>query len=132
MADSFLDRWVSAWLGHVDVLGAEGEARLQAMLELMSDDVRYIDVPTGKVSIGHEGVRKMATGVSERFEDISLRAVSAQTDGKRYAIEYEVSISFGGGPKLVLPGVAVGAVGSAGTVVEHRDYYDRSRFPTPQ
>jgi hypothetical protein len=99
------------------------------MLELMADDVEYVDVPTGRVSVGHDGVRRMATGVSERFEEITLRALSAQTDGGRYAIEYEVAISFDPGRNVVLPGVAVGEIGSDGKVTSHRDYYDRSSFP---
>jgi hypothetical protein len=132
VSKAFLDQYVPAWLGHVDVLGAEGEARLQALLALMADDVRYVDVPTNRVSVGHAGVRQMATGVSERFDNISLRAFSAQSDSRHYAIEYEVSISFGPGRTIVVPGVAVGEIGDDGKVAAHRDYYDRSPFPASQ
>jgi hypothetical protein len=130
--DAFLERYVEAWVGHVDVLGAEGEARLQRLLALMADDVEYVDVPTNRVSFGHEGVRRLTTAVSERFDDISLRALSAQSDGERFAIEYECRIVFDPEHEVVLPGVAVGEIGADGKVVRHRDYYDRSPFPTTE
>jgi hypothetical protein len=130
VADSaFLDRYVEAWLGHVDVLGEDGEARLQSLLALMADDVEYVDVPTNRVSTGHDGVRRLTTAVSERFDGISLRALSAQSDGRRYAIEYECTIRFTPELEIVVPGVAVGEIGTDGKVTRHLDYYDRSLFP---
>jgi hypothetical protein len=129
VSETFLDRYVAAWLGHVDVRGPEGEAKLQALLALMADNVEYVDVPTDRVSHGHDGVRQMATNVSNRFDEIRLEATSAQMDGRRYAIEYTVTIRFDPAREIILPGVAVGETGTDGKVTLHRDYYDRSPFP---
>jgi hypothetical protein len=55
----WLDRYVDAWVLHADAGAENGADLLQALLERLSPDVRYEDVPTAAVFSGHEGIDDM-------------------------------------------------------------------------
>jgi hypothetical protein len=92
---------------------------------VVSDDIGYEDVPTGRQYTGHDAIRQLCTFVSENY-DVDLRAVSWYTDGERFTIEWESTTVWGQGQQpLEGRGVAVGTIGADGKITSHRDYYNR-------
>jgi len=133
-----LDDYISAWVLHPLAGSPGGASALADLLGFMSQTVRYEDVPSGMVFLGHEGVREMSEMAFQWSSDIAFTAVSRQTNGSRYAFEVETTgtnttalgpIPATGRP-FVLRGVSVGTVSADGLVVEHRDYWDMGAFLT--
>ena len=84
---SWLDRYIEAWLLHPQAGGEGGEGALTTLLSFMSDDVRYEDVPTGAVFVGHEGIRQMAAGALEMAQDMSFEMCSRVAGQGSFAFE---------------------------------------------
>jgi hypothetical protein len=132
LSSPWLDRYAEAWRLHPQAGGEGGENALTALLAFMSDDVRYEDVPTGAVFVGHDGVRQMGAGAlamsaDMRF-DIGLRVAG---DGS-YAFETvcrgtntgAIGPLPGTGTPFVFRGISIGEVSETGLVTSHRDYWD--------
>jgi hypothetical protein len=102
----------------------------------MSPGVRYEDVPTGMVFVGHDGVKEMSEGAYQWSSDMAFKVVTRQTNGLLYAFEVETTGTNTGamgstpatGRPFALRGVSVGTVSGDGLVEEHRDYWDLGGF----
>lgn len=132
MRSSWLDRYVDAWMHHPEAGGEEGGEALAALLAFMSDDVRYEDVPTGAVFIGHDGIRDMGAGALLMAADMSFEIVQRVGGEGSYAFETicrgkntgAIGPLPGNGIGFSLRGVSVGEVSEAGLVTSQRDYWD--------
>ena len=85
--EPILVRPIAAWLHHPQAGGEMGSEVLAALLAFMSDDVRYEDVPTGAVFIGHEGIREMGAGALQMSADMSFEVVQRVGGDGSYAFE---------------------------------------------
>ena len=65
MSQSWMNRYIDAWCHHPQASGEGGEEEMATLLTFMSDEVRYEDVPTGAVFVGHDGIRQMGAGALE-------------------------------------------------------------------
>ena len=136
MDSRWLDDYISAWLLHPQAGSAEGAAVLAQLLRFMSPTVRYEDVPSGTVFVGHEGVKEMSEAAHQWSSDLAFKVLTRQINGSLYAFETETSGTNTGttGPMpatrrpFVLRGVSVGTVSADGLVEEHRDYWDLGSF----
>jgi predicted ester cyclase len=127
----WLDRYIEAWLEHPQAGGVGGEDALHALLGFMSEDVRYEDVPTGAVFIGHDGIRQMGAGALAMSADMSFDIGQRVAGPDSYAFETvchgtntgAIGPLPGTGGPFAFRGISIGAV-SAGLVTSQRDYWD--------
>ena len=132
MSSSWLDRYAEAWRSHPQAGGAGGEEALTALLTFMSDDVRYEDVPTGAVFVGHDGIRQMGAGALLMAEDMTFEIGLRVAGAGSYAFETvcrgtntgAIGPLPGTGAPFVFRGISVGEVSPDGLVTAHRDYWD--------
>lgn len=133
MKTSWIDRYAAAWSRHADPHGA-----IDDFLGLLDPDVRYEDVPSGAVFIGHDEVRAMGAFAHAMSEDMTILVVTSLCDGSRFLIESETRGTHTGpmgpipgtGRTFVNRGVSVGELSAAGLVTAHRDYWDLGQFLT--
>ena len=79
MASDLFDNWLNAWNSHDgNILAA-----------LMAEDAVYVDVPWGRVLTPVTVVEHVALGHRTSF-DLSVKGVSNQQDGNRYAFEWKM------------------------------------------
>jgi hypothetical protein len=98
----------------------------------MSVDVRYEDVPTGAVFVGHEGIREMGAGALLMAADMSFEVGLRVAGEGSYAFETvcrgtntgAIGPLPGTGTAFVFRGISIGEVSAAGLVTSHRDYWD--------
>jgi len=136
MGTSWLDDFVTAWILHPHAGSAEGARSLSDLLAFMSPTVRYEDVPTKQVLLGHAGVEDMCKRAYEWSADLEFRVLTSQSNGSMYAFEHEGSgtntTALGSlpatGRHFVIRGVSVGTISAGGLVEEHRDYWDLASF----
>jgi predicted ester cyclase len=127
----WLDRYIEAWLEHPQAGGVGSEDALHALLGFMSEDVRYEDVPTGAVFIGHDGIRQMGAGALAMSADMSFDIGQRVAGPDSYAFETvchgtntgAIGPLPGTGGPFAFRGISIGAV-SAGLVTSQRDYWD--------
>ena len=98
----------------------------------MSEDVRYEDVPTGAVFVGHDGIREMGAGALQMSADMTFDIVQRVTGQRSYAFETicrgtntgAIGPLPGRGSPFTFRGVSIGEVSEDGLVVSQRDYWD--------
>ena len=132
MGSSWLDRYIEAWLLHPQAGGEGGEEALTSLLAFMSEEVRYEDVPSGAVFIGHDGIRQMGAGALLMAADITFEIGQRVPGQGSYAFETvcrgtntgAIGPLPGKGSPFSFRGVSVGEVSEAGLVTSQRDYWD--------
>jgi hypothetical protein len=132
MGNSWLDRYIEAWLDHPQAGGDGGEKALANLLAFMSEDVRYEDVPTGAVFTGHAGIRQMGAGALLMASDISFEISHRVAGQGSYAFETAcrgtntgaIGPLPGQGGPFAFRGVSIGEVSDAGLVTSQRDFWD--------
>jgi hypothetical protein len=132
MGASWLDRYVEAWVGHPQAGGAGGEEALAALLAFMSDHVRYEDVPTGAIFVGHDGIQQMGAGALLMAADMTFEVGLRVAGEGSYAFETmcrgtntgAIGPLPGTGTPFAFRGISIGEVSAAGLVTSQRDYWD--------
>jgi hypothetical protein len=136
MDSAWLDDYIAAWKLHPLAGSPEGHGALKQLLTFLTPSIRYEDVPTGNVYVGHDGITKMSNETHKWAPDLTFKVVTRQTDGSLYAFESEAtgtntsavgSMPATGRPFMIRL-VSVGTVSSGGLVGEHRDYWDLAGF----
>lgn len=130
---TWIDRYAAAWIRHADPDGA-----IDDLLGFLDPQVRYEDVPSGAVFVGHDEVRAMGAFAHAMSEDMTIRVVTSLCDGARFLIESEARGTHTGpmgsipatGRPFVNRGVSVGELSTQGLVTAHRDYWDLGQFLT--
>ncbi len=138
----FLDEYVAAWRAHPQAGGPDGDAAMARLLSVMTDDVRYVDVAARTVHVGHQHVAEMARAAYAFSHDLAFEIRSVQSDGSRFAIEWEMQGTHTGGfgpggggtgRPFAVRGASVGEIAAAGAGVgalasSHRDYWNLADF----
>ena len=134
---SWVEEYFAAWAQHARASDPiNGIADRARMLGFMDPDIRYEDVPTAQVFIGHDGVIRMGAQALLMANDIRFTCISAQQSGDQFAFETEThgtnTGAVGGfpatGKPFVLRGTSVGKRTPEGKVVLHRDYWDLAGY----
>jgi steroid delta-isomerase-like uncharacterized protein len=137
MKSDWLDRYFAAWARLAQAADPRsGTQEMARFLSFMADDVRYEDVPSGAVFIGHDGVRAMAAAAYAFSADLDIECVSAQMSGDQFAFECEAHGTNTGalgpipasGKRFTLRSAAIGRISADGKVVLHKDYWDMAGF----
>ena len=126
MGAEWVDDYLAAWNSY------DGEA----VAAFMAEDVTYEDLSSGAVYEGRAAVRTYVAGTYGFSSDYRFIVVSAQADGDRYAIEWEMLGSntgpSGGFPATGKPyrirGVSIGTVDAGGLIVHNRDYWNLAAY----
>jgi len=132
MNPAWLDRYVDAWCHHPQTGHDLGGEAMATLLAFMSEDVRYEDVPTGAVFVGHDGVRQMGAAALEMSSNMSFEVVHRVTGQSSFAFESicrgnntgSIGALPGNGAPFTFRGASVGEISEAGLVVSQRDYWD--------
>jgi hypothetical protein len=132
MDTGWLDKYLDAWVKHPLAGGPDGSEALKQLVSLMTEDVRYEDVPSHLVWEGHHGVARMCKGAFHLASDLTIDIVSRVTDGRMFAFE-----SLGTGTNtgavgstaatdlpIEIRALSIGSVSSDGLVESHRDYWN--------
>jgi hypothetical protein len=127
---SWLDRYIETWCRHPHA--SENEELFAELCSFMTLDIRYEDVPSGAVFLGHAGIRQMCAGALQMSKDMTFEAVKRVDGGMSYAFETVCNGTntgeIGPLPATGLPfrirGVSVGELADDGRVTSHRDYWD--------
>jgi hypothetical protein len=122
-----LDDYITGWLLHPLAGSTQGSGALAQLLSFMSPTVRYEDVPSATLFVGHEGIKQMSEAAHQWSSDLAFKVLTRQINGSLYAFETEPTGTNTGntGPMLatcrpfVLRGVSVGAVSADGLVEAH-------------
>jgi steroid delta-isomerase-like uncharacterized protein len=132
VAQDWLERWVSAWEGHVAAGGPGGADASDRILALFSPEGVWEDVAADASYRGHGALREMFIASYEWCPNLTFTPVSVQAEGSRYAIEWRMSgrggAAFGDLPSHDHPfsvrGVSVGEVDADRKVIRHSDYWN--------
>ncbi len=132
MSHSWLDRYIDAWCDHPHASGTGGEDAMARLLAFMSDEVRYEDVPTGAIFVGHDGIRQMGADALAMSANMSFEVVQRVTGKSSYAFESicrgtntgAIGPLPGTGSGFTFRGVSIGEISEAGVVISQRDYWD--------
>ena len=133
MNSSWLERYLDAWINHPQARGSDGdEEAMSTLLGFMSADVRYEDVPTGAVFVGHDGIREMGAGALQMSADMTFDVVQRVAGLRSYAFETicrgtntgAIGPLPGRGGPFTFRGVSIGEATEDGLVVSQRDYWD--------
>ena len=98
----------------------------------MSEEVRYEDVPTGAVFVGHDGIEQMGAGALAMSADMCFDIGQRVAGQDSYAFETichgtntgAIGPLPGTGAPFRFRGISIGAVSGAGLVTSQRDYWD--------
>jgi steroid delta-isomerase-like uncharacterized protein len=133
----FLDEYVAAWRAHPHAGGPQGGEAMARLLAMMTEDVRYVDVAARTVHVGHEHVAEMARAAYAFSHDLEFEIRSVQTDGARFAIEWEMQGTHTGGfgpggrgtgRHFAVRGASVGEIAADSRASSHRDYWNLADF----
>jgi steroid delta-isomerase-like uncharacterized protein len=121
MASDLLDTWLTAWNSH------DGSH----LADAMTSDGIYVDVPWGRVLTPATVANHVALG-HKNSSDSSVRSLSFQRDGARYAFEWEMVGTNDGpiarglpasGRPWTIHGASIGMT-DGDRIKVHRDYWD--------
>jgi steroid delta-isomerase-like uncharacterized protein len=120
MGTEWVENYLDAWNSH------DGKQ----VAAFMSDDVTYEDLAGGATYRGHAGIVGYVTQNDVWSRDYRFVVVTAQADGARYAIEWEMLGTNTGvlagipptGKPYRIRGASVGRLDAGGRIAENRDY----------
>jgi SnoaL-like polyketide cyclase len=136
MDDAWLNRYIDAWVLHPVAGTTKGGGELKSLVDCFTTDVRYEDVPTASVFVGHDGIKQMCKLAHQWSSDFEIKVLTRQTNGSLFALETESAGTNtaplgdlpASGRRFVLRTVSIGSVDGQGLVREHRDYWDLGGF----
>jgi steroid delta-isomerase-like uncharacterized protein len=119
-----------------DYLAAWNSYDGAAVAAFMAEDVTYEDLSSGDVYEGRAAVQGYVEATHGFSSDYRFVVVSAQADGERYAIEWEMLGSntgpSGGFPATGKPyrirGASIGQLDAGGKIVRNRDYWNLAAY----
>lgn len=128
--NSWLDRYLEAWCLHPQA--GEGGHLLAGLVSFMSEEVRYEDVPSGAIFLGHDGIRGMGAAALMMAGDMSFEIVQRVASDRSYAFEAICRGTNTGpigpfpatGRSFTLRSVSIGERSEDGLVTSQRDYWD--------
>jgi len=128
MDDEWAERYLEAWNSH------DG----RQVAAFMADDGTYEDLAMGTMCEGPDAVAELVAQSHTFSGDYRFVPVSKQSDGSRYALEWEMlgtnTGPAGGFPATDKPyrirGVSIGELGPDGRIAVNRDYWNLAALLT--
>ncbi|MDG2004802.1 MAG: nuclear transport factor 2 family protein [Novosphingobium sp.] len=98
---------------------------IAAMLEGAHPDMRFSDVNSPNVHVGHEGIRHLCDLASGKYSDAAIATRDLLFDGRNWSIRWTMTGKRQDGTTFSRPGVSAGSIAKDGRVIEHTDYWSR-------
>ncbi len=126
MATDWVERYLDAWNSHD---GGQVTA-------FMAEEVTYADHAGGAVYRGRDEVRSYVEQTHDFSSDYRFETVSFQTDGRRFAVEWEMfgtntGVSGGypaTGKRYRFPGASIGLLDADGNIIASSDYWNLAAY----
>lgn len=117
---SYLDSWSSICNSTPDSIAA--------MIGGAHPQLRFADVNSPNVHVGHEGIRTICALATRHYAGARLVYRDLLFDGRRWAIRWTLSGTRADGTPFSVRGASAGAVAEDGRVIEHTDYWSRTEL----
>jgi hypothetical protein len=122
MDDARLRAYLDGW---TKVCNSTPES-VEAMISGAHPEIRFTDVNSPNVHIGHEGIRKICGIATGKYPGTSVTYRDLLFDGRNWSIRWTMAGPRPDGTVFSARGASAGSVGEDGRVVEHTDYWNRA------
>jgi hypothetical protein len=117
MLKAYLDGWA--------MICASTPESTEAMIAGAHPDIRFSDVNSPNVHVGHEGLRAISTLAGGKYPDARISWRDLLCDGRNWSIRWTFTGTAPDGTRFSHPGASAGSVAEDGRVIEHTDYWSR-------
>lgn len=114
---SYLDGWA--------MICSSTDESVAAMVAGAHPDIRFSDVNSPNVHIGHDGIRTICRLATQGYSGATLAYRDLLFDGCNWSIRWTLSGTRDGKP-FACRGASAGSVAEDGRVIEHTDYWNRA------
>ena len=119
MNDETLKSYLDAWCQ----INNATPAVVEQMIVAAHPELRFTDVNSQNVHIGHEGIRTICELASAHNPGSKLTYDSLLFDGRNWSIRWELWRPRPDGTATTSRGASAGSVAEDGRVIEHTDYW---------
>jgi hypothetical protein len=117
---SYLDGWTR-------VSNATPET-VAAMIAGAHPDIRFTDVNSPNVHVGHEGIRRICELATAIHPGATIVYEDLLFDGRNWSIRWTMSRRRDDGTEFLRRGASAGSVSEDGRVIEHTDYWSKAGY----
>jgi hypothetical protein len=118
MLRSYLDGWAKVCCSTPESVAA--------MVAGAHPEVRFTDVNSPNVHIGHDGIRHICSLGTARYSGVSAAWRDLLCDGANWSIRWTFSGDRPDGSRFSAEGASAGRLAQDGRVIEHTDYWNRA------
>lgn len=122
MSDTSLKSYLDGWSM---ICNSTGNS-VEAMIRGADPDIRFSDVNSPNVHVGHSGIRTICELARQKYSDAAIAYRDLLFDGRHWAIRWTLSGERPDGTKFSCRGASAGTVAEDGRVTEHTDYWNRA------
>ena len=101
---------------------------VEAMVSGAHPDIRFSDVNSPNVHVGHEGIRTICALATQIYHGTTLSYRDLLFDGRHWAIRWTLSGTRPDGTIFKCRGASAGTLADDGKVIEHTDYWNRAEL----
>jgi hypothetical protein len=98
---------------------------VEAMIAGADPAIRFTDVNSENVHIGHDAIRHICALATGKYSDATVSYRDLLFDGRNWSIRWTFEAGREDGTKFSRRGASAGSVGEDGKVVEQTDYWCR-------
>lgn len=117
---SYLDGWST-------ICNSTPES-VAAMVGGAHPDIRFSDVNSPNIHVGHEGIRAICKLAASVYSGATLSYRDLLFDGRHWAIRWTLSGPRPDGTRFTCRGASAGIVADDGRVIEHTDYWSMAEL----
>lgn len=122
MDDVILRAYLDGWALVCD----SSPASIAAMLGGAHPDIRFSDVNSPNVHLGHDGLRTICGIATGKYPGTAVTYRDLLFEGRNWSIRWTMSGPREDGTTFSCRGASAGSVADDGRVVEHTDYWNRA------
>jgi hypothetical protein len=124
MRDESLKSYLEAW---AQVSNSTPET-VAAMIAGAHPDIRFSDVNSPNVHVGHDGIRRICDLATAIHPGARIGYEALLFDGRNWSIRWTMSRPLEDGTQFIRRGASAGSVAEDGRVIEHTDYWSKAGF----
>ena len=114
---SYLDGWTQ--------VSHSTPETVAAMIAGADPEIRFTDVNSPNVHLGHEGLRAICALAGGKYPDARIAWRDLLCDGRNWSIRWTFTGTTPDGTGFSHPGASAGVMADDGRVIEHTDYWSR-------
>jgi len=122
MDDAILRTYLDCWS---DITNST-PASVEAMIACAHPEIRFCDVNSTNLHVGHQGIRHICELASQGYPDARIVWRDLLFDGRKWSIRWTLSGSQPDGTTFSCEGASAGRLAYDGRIIEHTDYWNRS------